>query len=110
MKANNFVTETRECCTSLFYREDSYLIVRTTPVSSNDKGSFGLKGRIVETLKIDPLPDEELMECSLLWIEPAANLVNQKTNEVRSFVATPDGFRQIKWTYEGDACYFEDRN
>jgi hypothetical protein len=50
------------------------------------------------------------MECSLLWIQPAASLVNQKTNQVRSFVATPDGIRQIKWTNVGNACYVEDRN
>ena len=67
------------------------------------------RGRIVETLRIDPLPNEELMECSLLWIEPAASMVNQKTNEVRSFVATTDGIKKINWTYEGDSCS-EDRD
>lgn len=111
VESQYLVTETSECCTSLLYRGDSYLVVRTVPVSKVPAdGAFGSKGRIVEKLKIDPLPDEELMECNLLWIEPAANLVNQKSNEVRSFVATPDGIKQINWTYEGDSCFFEDRD
>ncbi len=87
------------------------MLVRTVPLSKlPTDGFFGRKGRIVETLRIDPLPNEELMECSLLWIEPAASMVNQKTNEVRSFVATPDGIKKIKWTYEGNSCFFEDRD
>lgn len=107
IRADGVITETGECCTSLLFRGRDYLIARTSPVSSDEQGL----GRIVEIHKVGLLhADEELMECSLLWIEPAASFVNQKTNEVRSFVATSDGIRQIKWTYEGDACFFEDRD
>lgn len=106
VRGNNVILETSECCTSLLFRGDSYAIARTVPVSSNARGL----GRIVEIVKIDLLPEEELMECSILWIDPAASFVNQKTNEVRSFVATPNGIRQVNWVYEGSSCYFEDRD
>jgi hypothetical protein len=110
-RANDAIVETRECCTSIFFRGNSYLIVRTVRISKDDVGSaFGLKGRIVETLRVDTEPGDELMECNLLWIQPAANFWSKRTNLMRSYVVTDNGIQLIRWIDDHDWCYIEDRN
>ena|SRR5690349_17221091 len=105
------VVETRECCTSVFYRGNSYLIVRTERVPNEDwGGSFGLKGRIVETFQVDTEPGDELMECDILWIRPAASFRSKRTNMMRSYVATDKGFQEIRWFDDHRWCYIEDRD
>ena len=109
-RAKDVVTETRECCTSLFFRGSSYLIVRTVRLSNDDDDGFGLRGRIVETLKIDTDSNDELVECDLLWIQPAANFRDKRTNLTRSYVVTDEGIQLVRWIDDHDRCYMEERD
>jgi hypothetical protein len=105
--ANYVTTETMECCTSVFDREDAILVARSVPVAKDYRGGI-LAKRVVEILKVDKLPGEFLVGCNLFWIEPAANLLNEETKVVRSFVVTRGGIEQISWINEREWCSWGD--
>ncbi|HVJ71098.1 MAG TPA: hypothetical protein VM531_06280 [Sphingomicrobium sp.] len=101
--ANNVTTETIDCCAAVFERGNTVLIARTARVGSN-KGSQPTTDRIHETSKVEKLPGEFLAGCDLLWINPVANLIQDKTDAVRSFVVTPEGITQVRWINDQNWC------
>jgi DNA-binding beta-propeller fold protein YncE len=101
---SNFVTkEVYDCCQSVFRRGNAYLVTRGEAVAKKPTGGVDAE-RILATMTIIKRASETAAECSILWLNPALSLYDEKTKVVRSVIISGDEFVTLTWTDNNNFC------
>ncbi len=99
--------ETEKCCFSIFTRGNALMVLRTEAVTRDANGN-PLTERILRNLWVTRRADEQITDCTILWIVPQLSLYDAKTEMIRSVVIQNGEFTLIEWRDPGSACSLGD--
>ena len=107
-EVQNYVTTERdECCITAFRKGNTYMLALTLPIARNAAGGVEAE-RIVKLHAVKGTPNENTVECSLLWIMPAITLGTTPDKPVRSIIYDGTDFVEVRWQDSGTYCDWGD--